>query len=298
MFKFDLVSLMIYVAAIEHGNLAKASRQHRIAASAASKRMSDLESRLGIQLMQRSKMGVTPTPAGKTFYAHAKEIIRLAEAATASVAARPNQYSGVVSLWSNTSALVRHLPHDLARFSTLFPGVVIDLREASSEEIIDAVRAGNAQLGIVSSHADARGLQSDLYFRDDLVVITAQGHELASRRFVSFDELEPFDNLGLPFRDAATTIPKRIRSAVLNFESIRAMVADSLGIAVVPESTVTPLQRGLSVVRLNEPLTHRHLLIVHRSRSLTRAAASLKELLTVRSTTTNAPFEHARRTKG
>jgi DNA-binding transcriptional LysR family regulator len=49
--QFDITSLRLFASVVEYANIAQASRINNIAASAVSKRISDLESRVGISLL-------------------------------------------------------------------------------------------------------------------------------------------------------------------------------------------------------------------------------------------------------
>jgi len=217
MFKFDLTTLELFVSTIEYRNLAKASRENRIASSAVSKRMSDLEARLGVRLLKRSKFGVAPTSAGLTFYEYARKIVILAQLATASVESRSSAPSGSVRLWSNMSALTRSLPDEIARFSQLFPLVTIELQEKTSEEIVQAIEDGCADVGIISSNVDNSRVHAVYYRPDDLIVIVPPGHPLAAKSSVAPSEISGLDNVGLQFEKGNSEAPRRIRSAIFNF---------------------------------------------------------------------------------
>lgn len=62
--KIDPVSLRLFLAVPELGTITAAAEREHIAASAVSKRISDLEAALRAQLLERSNKGIVPTPAG------------------------------------------------------------------------------------------------------------------------------------------------------------------------------------------------------------------------------------------
>ena len=70
----DFVSLRLFAVVIEHGNIAQASRVNGIAASAISKRISDLEDQMGVALIHRQRDGIKPTAAGQVLYEHVRGI--------------------------------------------------------------------------------------------------------------------------------------------------------------------------------------------------------------------------------
>ena len=70
----DFTSLRLFAVVVEHGNIAQASRVNGIAASAISKRISDLEDQIGVRLIHRLRDGIEPTAAGQELYKYVKEI--------------------------------------------------------------------------------------------------------------------------------------------------------------------------------------------------------------------------------
>ncbi len=71
----DITTLRLFLAAVEEGNLAKAAEREHIAISAISRRISDLEARWGVQLLERHDRGVVPTAAGKGVVAQIREAL-------------------------------------------------------------------------------------------------------------------------------------------------------------------------------------------------------------------------------
>ena len=74
---YDITTLRLFVSVVEHRNIAQASRINHIAASAISKRISDLDGRAGVNLLYRLRDGVEPTEAGRAMLLRAKRILLL-----------------------------------------------------------------------------------------------------------------------------------------------------------------------------------------------------------------------------
>src|SRR5436190_23182084 len=73
--KIDLTSLQLFVAVCELGSIGKAAEREYIAASAVSKRLSDLEATLETPLLYRHTRGVDLTPAGESLLHHARSVL-------------------------------------------------------------------------------------------------------------------------------------------------------------------------------------------------------------------------------
>ena len=73
--RIDLTSLQLFVAVCELGSIGKAAEREFIAASAVSKRLSDLEATLDTPLLYRHARGVDLTPAGESLLHHARSVL-------------------------------------------------------------------------------------------------------------------------------------------------------------------------------------------------------------------------------
>jgi DNA-binding transcriptional LysR family regulator len=289
---FDITSLRLFASVVEQANIAQASRINNIAASAVSKRISDLEARVGVSLLYRLKDGIEPTPAGVALFRHVKRILRLLEDLDAELSEYTNGVRGQVRLWANTSSVTQFLPEDLTSYGTRFPEVSVELREDTSRVIVDAVRDGFADMGIFSEHTPHEDLETRVYRRDTLMVIVPLAHPLAGRESVRFAETAEYDHVGLQegssLQDRLTgqaeqaDLRLRIRVKVLSFDGIRRMVEAGLGLAILPEGAVTPyVGTGMfASVRLDEPWAMRSLILGYRDyKSLPVVARALIECL-------------------
>ena len=72
--RLDPVSLRLFVAAMEEGAIARAAEREHLAASAASRRLADLEQQMGVALFARSNRGTEPTAAAYALLDLAREL--------------------------------------------------------------------------------------------------------------------------------------------------------------------------------------------------------------------------------
>jgi len=87
------------------------------------------------------------------------------------------------------------------RFDALpgrFPEVGIELREETSQIIIDGIREGLTDLGVFSGHIDSGDLETRPYRHDTLMVILPANHPLESSERLKLADIAPYDNVGLP----------------------------------------------------------------------------------------------------
>lgn len=264
----DLVSLALFVRAVETNSLSKAAEQSHIALAAASRRIALLEHRCGVQLLYRSSQGVEPTPAGMTLALHARRMIEQAERMHADLSDYAKGVKGHIRIKANTSAITQYLPKDLAQFAAAYPDVKLELEECRSIEIVQALREGRADIGIVMEGVALEGLRSYEYRRDRLVAVVPREHELRAEE-TPFERLLQYDLVALDSSAAMMRLlgnaavgagqPLRLRVQVKSFESVCKLVQAGLGIGVLPEAAALDFApvMGLRLIRLADPWADR-----------------------------------------
>ncbi len=283
----DLTSLQLFVAVCEAGSIGRAAEREFIAASAISKRLSDLEHALGATLLSRHARGVRLTPAGEGLLHHARSVLFGLEKMQAELAEYAEGVRGHVRMHASISAIVQFLPEDLGAFARRHPQVKIDLEEHLSAEVLRAVQEGAADLGLCNGAVAASGLQSLPYRRDRLVLVVPRGHALAGAGPVAFEAALPFDHVGLhanssihlathqAARRAGT--PVRVRIRVTGLDAMCRMIANGLGVGVMPDRAFELLRAddALQAVPLTDPWAQRQLVLVARDFSSLPATARL-----------------------
>lgn len=248
--RFDLTTLRLFVAVIDHGSITKAAEQEHIVASAVSKRLSDLEAQLGIPLLIRQHAGVVATHAGEALAQHARDVIRVLDRIPRELNTAAGDASPMLRVWANMTATVGYLLDDLTDFLTRHPRVKIRLEERQSMPTIDAVIAGSADLGVVGYFQPADRLKVRPYRRVPLMLVVPPAHPFSGRTEISFAEILEFDLITLMEGtaihswtvEAGARIARKPRLAmeVTSYESMRKMVQAGLGIAVIPAPNIVP----------------------------------------------------------
>ena len=286
--RIDLTSLQLFVAVCELGSIGKAAEREFIAASAVSKRLSDLEATLETPLLYRHTRGVKLTPAGESLLHHARTVLFSLEKMQAELSEYADGVRGHVRIHANISAIVQFLPEDLGAFSREHPQVKIDLEEHLSNEVVRAVQEGAADLGVCSvAAAGAHDLQTQPYRHDELVLIVPRGHPLARRKSVPFEASLDFDHVGLhanssiylAMREAAAAAGRaiRLRIHVTGLDAMCRMIHNGLGVGVMPRRAFT-LMHGvgdLECVRLTDAWATRDIRLVARDFSTLPLTARL-----------------------
>ena len=188
-----------------------------------------------------------------------------------------------VTVFANTNAINCFLPEDLGDFLREQPRLRVSLEEQPSPAIIQAVAAGQVEIGVVAAEHGLSGLETQPYRRDRLVLVVPVGHSLAEREAVDFVEVldQPFVCLHAGsaihtfMMNAAAQLSGRldVRIQVRSFNAVCRMVAAGVGIGMVPRSAAVD---GIKMVKINDAWAPRDLQLCVRSRAaLSPAAAAL-----------------------
>lgn len=268
----DLVSLALFIRIAETRSLTKAAESSHIALAAASRRVQQLEDQYGVQLLYRSTRGVELTAAGNALLQHARQLLAAVDEMGAEIADYSKGVKGMVRVQANASALAQYLPHDLALFATRHPAIKLSLGEERSNAIVEAVRAGAADVGIVMEGADAEGLQLLDYRADTLCAVVPKKHPVKAKR-LAFEQLLEHDFVGLESNTVISQLmlaqaqrsekALRLRVQVKSMDVVARMVEAGLGIGILPQAAAIAYAPtlGLRLIELTDPWAHRRMYV-------------------------------------
>ncbi|TDR85431.1 LysR substrate-binding domain-containing protein [Enterovirga rhinocerotis] len=299
---FDLVDLSLFRHVVEAGSITRGAERAHLALAAASTRIRSMEDGIGAKLLIRSRLGVTPTAAGRTLLTHARTMLGQAEKLREDLGAFAGGLAGEIKILSNTNALTGFLPDVLGTFLTRHPNISVDLEERLSDEIVGLVAEGVAEIGVVAGTVETAGLETYPFRSDRFVVVVASGHSLAARRSVAFSEVMGMDFVGLDRASALQRFlavkaaragrPLRLRVQLRSFDAVCRMVEAGVGIGIVPETTARLAQKSsdIRVVTLTDSWAVRDLTICLRSyRDLAPTSRLLVDLLRMQAVPAPAP---------
>jgi DNA-binding transcriptional LysR family regulator len=256
--RMDLTSLQLFTAVVETGSIGKAAQREHMAASAVSKRLSDLEAAVGAALLQRHSKGVSPTAAGASLAHHAHAVLRSLDRMHAELSEYADGVRGHVRVLANISAVVQFLPQDIGSFARSHEHIKVDLEERVSADVVRGVTEGAAELGICNAAHGVGSLQSRPYRRDQLAVICPPKHPflanlkkkeqiagvLPHKFAINFEATLDFDHVGLhetssvalAARRAASNVQRalKLRVQVTSLDAMCRMIENGLGLGIMP----------------------------------------------------------------
>ena len=267
--RLDLTTLNLILAIEQTRSITRGAQQEHLALAAASKRVSDLEARLGVQLFERRSRGVKPTEACRALVRHIRSLHASLHALESEVVEFARGIKGHLRIAANSGSIAECLPPDLAAFSQAHPQIRISLEDQTSAEVQAAVAEGRADVGIFTPPMLDNRLQTWRYRSGRLAVLVPKQHELADKAAVSFSDLLAYDLVGLHAGASAQELMREqalargqtlnARLQVRGFDAIAQLVEAGLGVAVLPEGPAERFSRVFEVklLRLDEPWAER-----------------------------------------
>ncbi|MDZ4073375.1 MAG: LysR family transcriptional regulator [Hylemonella sp.] len=287
--KLDPVSLRLFVAVMEEGTIAEAATREHIAASAVSKRLSELEHTLQTELFVRSNKGTEPTAAAFALLNLARGVLNDLDGILAQMSEYASGVRGQVRVYANISAITQFLPAELKSFMERYPQVQIHLQERISSVIAKAVADNAADIGILNDGSYGEQFSLLPYHDDELVVIAPAGHALTRRKSVKLAQALDYEMVGAHPGSAMINLltkaaaelgrPLRLRIQVSSYDALCLMVAAGLGIGVMPRKSAQLFLPSLKIrcVSLDEPWAARKLVLCVRDLAALSPAARLLE---------------------
>jgi len=120
-------NLQTFIKVVDFGTISAAAERMGIAKSAVSRRISELERHLGVQLFRRTTRQLNLTDSGKSFYDRAIRIITDLEEAELAVSQQHGELAGVIKIAAPLSFGLLHLAPAFTDFMKLHPKVQLDL---------------------------------------------------------------------------------------------------------------------------------------------------------------------------
>jgi DNA-binding transcriptional LysR family regulator len=247
----DLRQMAFVVAVAEEGGFSAAARRLHVVQSAVSGTVRVLERELNARLFDRTTHRVSLTPAGQAFLSAARAALQAAEQARAAVDLVKGELRGQIRV-GVMQGLYAGLDQALARFHQQHPGVMLRLRQASADDIRQALRDGTVDLAVVAlDRQRQRGLATRLLSQEEMVLITAPTCELAKDRPVTLAEVARLPLVDFPVGWAIRhSVDMAFRSAFVErtttFEvndvlTASDLVRHDLGVCIIPESLAARL---------------------------------------------------------
>jgi DNA-binding transcriptional LysR family regulator len=238
-----------FIAVAEELHFNRAAQRLHMAQPPLSQAIRRLEQEIGAPLFERSNRSVSLTPAGAAFLESARGVLRLLDESVEQTRRVAQGIEGHLTLTFINIAPYSPLLHALRRFRWAFPAVSFTMQEATTQEQVESLEQGRADLGFMRPPGrTAPGLRFASILREPILVALPVTHRLAGSKIVPLAALQDDAfvssprHLGQGFHDqlvqlceAAGFVPRIVQQA-RQLETLVALVGGGFGVALLPAS--------------------------------------------------------------
>jgi DNA-binding transcriptional LysR family regulator len=287
----DMRGLQAFIGIAEHGSFGRAAGALHLTQTGLTRRLQNLESALGVRLVERTTRSLALTPIGRDFLPQARHLVGELSAALAEIRESGKALRGEITIACVPTVGVQYLPRIIRQFSARHPGSRVRILDHASYRVAEAVQRREAEFGITQQGAYDPELTSVPLLKDRYVLVCRRDHVLAARRRLAWRELQPHaviyagpesgNRQLLDGALGATGTQLKASYEVQRSSTAVGLVAAGVGVAVVPELA---MQKGaypdLRTIPLVEPVVSRSLVLLTRQKAwLTPPAQALYDLI-------------------
>jgi DNA-binding transcriptional LysR family regulator len=246
----DVRQLEMFRAVAEEGGFTRAAQRLHVSQSAVSRQVKLLEEELGGSglLLHRSGKGVAVTAQGELLLKTANRIHRDLQDVAWQISETQKLQRGMLSLGGGMTVCMYVLPRLLKKFRSQYPDVELRVTSGTSEAILRLVRNHQVDLGLLTLPIVGSDLNVQPVLEEEMVVVTAPRHPLARARALDARSLGRYP-LILFERGSNTRkildefflqeqVEANVAMETENVEIIKAMVANGLGISLIPYAAI------------------------------------------------------------
>ncbi|HVN22547.1 MAG TPA: LysR family transcriptional regulator [Syntrophorhabdales bacterium] len=265
MLSYSLGSLIVFSRVVQHRSFSKAADALLMTQPGVSNHVAQLEAQTGLKLLKRDRGKFELTKEGRVIYRYAQKLEKMAEdlentLRTLHKELRPYLRIGTVPTYSRIM-----MPYVLGDFQKTYPNIKIRLDVGSSNEMKKSLVAGQNDIVIAATLHVSKKMQAFPVLREELVLITANGHPLARRRTVSLSDIKAYPLIireeGSATRDVVLAAFSRIGIApsvlieAKSTEFIKEWVAQEKGVSILIRRAVNEEEdKSITRISLRDPL--------------------------------------------
>ena len=273
----SLRDLEYAVAVGRERHFGRAAEHCGVSQAALSEQVRKLESILGVPLFERTKRKVEPTLRGEAILRDAETLLGDARRLLEDARRSAEPLSGELRLGVIATLGPYYMPSVIALGRRRFPRLALRLHEATTAELLAALRHSELDAILVALPVAMDGLVADPLFFEPFRLACPSDHELARRAAVRLRDLERGPLLlmedGHCLRDQTLSLcdPRRLPSQsryASSLEMLRHMIAAGEGISVIPllaAAEHTTMQGLIAYRELDEPRAGRTIALVWRT---------------------------------
>ncbi len=202
-----------------------AAEQLHLTQPAVSRHVADLETQLGVRLLDRNTREVTLTEAGERLRGALERVLDELDAVLAQTRSESEGLRGTVRVAAGATPSAELMPRCIARCAQDYPDLTLLSHDRIQSDVLAAVRAGEVDFGVVIDPPASGELTVETILYDPFVLVCHRQHPLARQPHVEWKQLAGEALVLLDHSSGS----RRLIDAVLAEQHIEARVVQETG---------------------------------------------------------------------
>ena len=286
----SLRQLRVFVAVSRYGSFSRAGEAIGLSQSAVSHSMKELETEMGVRLLDRTTREVALTDAGLRLANRVEPLLDELHAMLLDTRSFGTQHNGRVRIASSQTISAQLMPQCIASGALQYPDIRVLLRDQPQQLVLNSVRNAEVDFGIVIDPGENTDLDCEAILHEPFLMMCREDHPLAALPEVKWQAL---NGQKLVLQDYASgsriLIDGALKAQKVKAEIVQEighpatlfpMVEAGIGISVIPALALPGPEGSKLVVKSLVPEINRVLMLVKRkNRSLSPAAQAIWQVV-------------------
>lgn len=280
---YTLRQLRVFVAVAQHGSFSQAGQVIGLSQSAVSHSIKELETEMGIRLLDRTTREVILTGAGQQLANRLERLLEELNTTLLDARSFGQQRSGTVRVAASQTISAHLMPQCLAASQLHYPEIKVMLRDRPQQWVLQSVRDAEVDFGIVVGPLAAGEFASQPILDEPFLLLCRQDDKLAqvedlhwrmlSGRTMVLQDYASGSRVLIDEALKQQQVEAEIVQEIGHPTTLYPMVEAGIGISILPALALPlPAGRPLMVRRLLPEINRTLMLIRRKNRSLTPAA--------------------------
>lgn len=275
----DIRKFQLFVDVAETGNFTKTGERMGYTQSGISHLLKSLENEVGFSLFIRSKQGVKLTNDAKNLLPSVRSLLAMVEHVEQDINEINGLETGQLTIATFSSISIHWLPKIIHVFGEHYPGINITLMEGGTDDIVNWIESDIADFGFLS-YRQTKSLDWISFYEDPLVAVLPLDYPVPENGVFPMNGFENqyfiISAMGTDYDvhyalDDSNITPN-IRFSSTDDHTIISMIANKLGISILPELVTHSFESQVATYPL-EPFYSRTLGVAMKSKENMSPAA-------------------------
>ncbi|HEY3589338.1 MAG TPA: LysR family transcriptional regulator, partial [Buttiauxella sp.] len=187
---YSLRQLKVFVAVAHAGSFSRAGEQIGLSQSAVSHSVKELESELGVKLLDRTTREVTLTQAGQQLATRLERLLEELTSTLLDTRSVGHQLSGTVRVAASQTISAHLMPQSIAAAALEFPAIRFVLHDRPQQWVLQSIRQGEVDFGIVIDPIQANDLDCEAVLSEPFLLLCRDDHPLSLQVQVPWQALQ------------------------------------------------------------------------------------------------------------